>query len=230
MSHDRLDTTVDIATPEGVQLTLPVAGLGARALAWLIDAAIRFTAFTVLAIVVSFFDEAGEALMLLSAFLLLWFYNVAFEVLMNGATPGKRILGLRVVNTDGTPVTWGGSIIRNLIRVADTAPAAYLFGLCSVLLTERMQRLGDLAADTLVVFQPRQQFKADFSGYSPKPVNVPLSPKEQQTLVSYAERAPMLNPSRAEELAAIVAPIVGAEGTEDLVRQAAWLTGHRSER
>ena len=111
-----LDTTHNIATPEGVELKLPIAGLPARLLAWLIDALIKFLAIAVGGIVLAFIGTAGSGLYLLGLFAIFWLYNVLFEVFNRGATPGKRALGLRVMNTNGTPVTWSGSILRNLVR------------------------------------------------------------------------------------------------------------------
>ena len=150
-----LDTTYNIATPEGVELRLPIAGLASRSLAWLIDALIKFTALIVIAIAVQFFGELGGGVLLIGMFLLLWFYNVLFEVLYHGATPGKSALGLRVMNVNGTPVGWSGSLIRNLIRFVDALPGCYAFGCATVLISRHFQRLGDLAAGTIVVYQPK---------------------------------------------------------------------------
>ena len=148
-----------------------------------------------------------------------------FEIFMNGATPGKRVLGLRVVNADGTPVGWSGAVVRNLIRPVDALPSVYTIGLLSVLLTKNMQRLGDLAANTVVVFTTREARSGDFAGFTPRPVNIPLSPDEQNAIVSYGERAPVLNRDRADELAGIVSPMFNDAKTEDLVGHAAWLVG-----
>ena len=94
-----------------------------------------------------------------------------------------------------------------------------------MLLTKNMQRLGDLAANTVVVFTTRETRSGDFAGFTPRPVNIPLSPDEQNAIVSYGERAPVLNRDRAEELAGIVAPMFNDANTEDLVGHAAWLVG-----
>ncbi len=225
MSTARLDTTFDIATPEGVELQLPVAGLAPRALAWLIDFLIKFVIFFALQLVAQFMGELGEGFLYLNLFAVLWLYNVLFEIFMNGATPGKRVLGLRVVNADGTPVGWSGAVVRNLIRPVDALPSVYTIGLLSVLLTKNMQRLGDLAANTVVVFTTREARSGDFAGFTPRPVNIPLSPDEQNAIVSYGERAPVLNRDRADELAGIVSPMFNDAKTEDLVGHAAWLVG-----
>ena len=225
MASARLDTTYDIATPEGVELQLPVAGIAARSLAWLVDAIIKLVVFTVVQVIAAALGDFGMGVLLLNAFAMLWLYNVLFEVFMNGATPGKRAFGLRVVNSDGTPVGWSGSVIRNLIRVVDALPGVYTLGLLSVMFTHRMQRLGDLAANTVVVFDTREQRSADFKGFTPRPVNIPLTLDEQKAVVSYGERAPVLNRERADELAAILDPVFNGARTEDLVSHAAWIVG-----
>lgn len=220
-----LDTTHNIATPEGVELRLPVAGLGARSLAWLIDAFIKFFLLIVLSIVLNLAGGAGMGLQLLAAFIVLWFYNVLFEVYYHGATPGKRALGLRVMNENGTPVGWSGSLIRNLIRAVDTLPGTYLFGCISVLMTRQFQRLGDLAAGTIVVHQGRQAAISASSQVDPVPVKVPLSLAEQQAIVSFGERAPRISAQRSEELASLVTPIFGEIDAASLRGQASWLVG-----
>ncbi len=225
MSTERLDTTLDIATPEGVELQLPVAGMAPRALAWLIDFLIKFVIFFSVQLVAQLLGEFGEGFLYLNLFAVLWLYNVLFEVLMNGATPGKRVLGLRVVNADGTPVGWSGSVVRNIIRPVDALPGVYTIGLLSVLFTANMQRLGDLAANTVVVFTTREARSGDFHGFTPKAVNIPLTLDEQNAIVSYGERAPVLNRDRASELAGIVGPLFNDAKTEDLVSHAAWLVG-----
>ena len=99
-----------------MELRLPVAGLSSRSLAWLIDAIIKGVALTVGTTVLSIMGNFGDALSLIGIFLGLWFYNVLFEVFNQGATPGKSAMGLRVMNANGTPVGWTGSMIRNLLR------------------------------------------------------------------------------------------------------------------
>lgn len=220
-----LDTTYNIGTPEGVELRLPVAGLGSRSLAWLVDALIKFALFIVLSIFLEFFDEFGVGVLLISAFLLLWFYNVLFEVLNNGATPGKRALGLRVMNVNGTPVGWSGSLIRNLIRFVDTLPGCYAFGCISVLVSKHFQRLGDLAAGTIVVYQPKTMQTVAPNDGDPIAVKIPLSLDEQQAIVSFGERAASINSDRAEELAAILKPLLGDLDKERLRGHASWLVG-----
>lgn len=218
-----LDTTHSVATPEGVELRLPVAGLASRAMAWLVDAVIKFIALIVISIALQLLGDLGEGLYLLVFFVMLWFYNVLFEVLSNGATPGKKSLGLRVMNANGTPVGWTGSLLRNLIRAVDALPGCYAFGCIAVLLSRDFQRLGDMAAGTLVVYADKDAEVSSFTGVESLPVKVPLSIDEQHDLVSFGERAPRLNPERAEELAALLQPVFADVDAERLRRHAAWL-------
>jgi uncharacterized RDD family membrane protein YckC len=220
-----LDTTHNIATPEGVELKLPVAGLPARTLAWLIDALIKFVAILVGGIVLAFLGTAGSGLYLLGLFAVFWLYNVLFEVFSRGATPGKRALGLKVMNTNGTPVGWSGSTIRNLVRFVDALPGVYLLGFLSVFLSQRFQRLGDLAAGTIVVYDaPAMRLELE-SGVDPLPVHIPLTATEQQAIVSFAERAPRINTDRVDELAGLLEPVFDGVDAEQLKRHANWIAG-----
>lgn len=220
-----LDTTYKIATPEGVELKLPVAGLGSRSLAWLIDALIKSVALSVAAGILQFAGAFGLGLRLIGAFLVLWFYNVLFEVLNHGATPGKKALGLRVMNANGTPVGWTGSLIRNLIRFVDSLPGCYAFGCVSVLLSRNFQRLGDLAAGTIVVHHAKNVTQVRAKDADVIDVAVPLSPDEQQAIISFGERAPSLNKERAEELAGLIRPILPDVDATRLQGHANWLAG-----
>ncbi len=220
-----LDTTYNIATPEGVELRLPLAGLAPRSLAWLVDALIKFALFMIASIVLGFLGDFGTGIFLVSAFLLLWFYNVLFEVFNHGATPGKKALGLRVTNINGTPVGWSGSLIRNLIRAVDTLPGCYAFGCISVLVSDRFQRLGDLAAGTVVVYKPKKPSLSTANDIEAAPVRVPLALDEQQAIVGFGERATGINSERAEELAALLAPIFGEVDAAQLQAYANWLVG-----
>lgn len=222
-----LDTAYNIGTPEGVELRLPVAGLAPRSLAWLVDALIKFVTLTVLAIVLELLGDLGVGLHLLVVFALLWFYNVLFEVFNHGATPGKRALGLRVMNANGTPVGWSGSLIRNLIRFIDVLPGCYAFGCVAVLMSRQFQRLGDLAAGTIVVYAPKQGSGSKPGDAPAVPLTARLSLDEQQAIVSFGERASLLNTERAEELAAILDPVLDGIDRKELVGHANWLIGER---
>src|SRR5579883_663835 len=124
-----LDTIEQVETPEGIALQLRPAGIVPRALAWAVDATARLISASVAVAVFTLLGEGGTGLYLIVAFVLLWFYPVLFEVLRDGQTPGKMAMNLRVVNANGTPVTWIASIVRNLLRAVDMLPLFYAFGL-----------------------------------------------------------------------------------------------------
>ena len=142
-----------ITTPEGVALDLSLAGVGSRFIATMLDVLIQVSIGLAGLLIFSNLLDGGVLTLVLSigAFLLLFAYDVAFEVLAGGRTPGKRATGLRVVRESGAPVTFVTSAIRNILRLVDFLPAFYGIAMASVFLTRRHQRLGDLAAGTLVV-------------------------------------------------------------------------------
>jgi uncharacterized RDD family membrane protein YckC len=150
--------TLRIATPEGVSLELPLAGVGSRFVALLLDLLLQSLAFVLLIVLLVVTDAGGfaaAAVMAAAGFALLFAYPVAFELVAAGRTPGKRWSGLRVVCDDGSPVTFRASALRNLLRLADVLPGMYLVGAIAIFATRKNQRLGDLAAGTVVVREPR---------------------------------------------------------------------------
>ncbi|MDQ3670738.1 MAG: RDD family protein [Actinomycetota bacterium] len=155
----RYEDRMTIETPEGLTVTVPLAGVGSRFSAAAIDLAIQLTLLLCSFVVFQVFGVGGGAgggLLALSAFMILFVYDVAFEVLAGGRTPGKRWTGLRVVLATGQPIGFVSSVIRNLLRVVDFLPSAYLVGITTILVTSRNQRLGDLAAGTVVARAPRK--------------------------------------------------------------------------
>jgi len=151
---------VQIRTPEGVSFSLTLAGPMARGLAWLLDSiltlALGFALSLALAILGLISPDLAQAITLLLWFVLQVGYSIAFEWLWRGQTPGKRFLKLRVVDAQGFHLNFSQVMMRNLLRFVDILPALYLVGAASAWLTRRSQRLGDLAADTLVIRQPAE--------------------------------------------------------------------------
>src|SRR6476659_3481043 len=142
---------VRISTPEGVDVELTLAGIGSRFIAAIFDFMIQFSIVLAAAILlgVTGGDRGGISF---AAFILVFFgYDVLFEVRSRGRTPGKRWTGLRVVRTGGAPVTFVPSCVRNVMRLVDILPALYAIGMASIFITRQNQRLGDLAAGTLIV-------------------------------------------------------------------------------
>lgn len=157
-----MDDRYTIDTPENIEFAYEIAGIGSRFLAAIVDTLLIGIAEVVIVLLISlilasterFADTAGSLLLAagtLLAFIVLWGYYIAFELLWNGQSPGKRLIGLRVVREGGRPVTFVGSAIRNLIRIADFLPAFYGIGVVVMFIDRRARRLGDLAGGTLVV-------------------------------------------------------------------------------
>ena len=147
-----------IATPEGVELDLPLAGLGSRFTGFLIDTILQVlivAAITVLALVTLSGVAAGIVILVAFSLAALG-YDVLFEVLGGGRTPGKRAVGVRVVQDGGRPIGLRASLVRNVIRLLEGIPLSYIPAIISILVTRNNQRLGDLAAGTLVVREPRK--------------------------------------------------------------------------
>jgi len=141
-----------IPTPEGVALELTLAGLGSRAIAAGLDGLIKVAVIVCeLIVLIALFGDTGLVVLLPTAGLSMLVYNVAFETLAAGRTPGKRWSGLRVVRSSGRPVDARASMIRNVVRLVDGLAVLYVPTIVSILATRRNQRLGDLAADTLVI-------------------------------------------------------------------------------
>jgi uncharacterized RDD family membrane protein YckC len=150
--------TLRISTPEGVSLELPLAGVGSRFVALLMDLVLQLLAFAALIVLLLVSNAGGfaaAALMAAAGFALMFAYPVAFELAAAGRTPGKRWSSLRVVCDDGSPVTFRASALRNLLRLVDLLPGMYLVGAIAIFATRTNQRLGDLAAGTIVVREPR---------------------------------------------------------------------------
>ncbi|MCL2590017.1 MAG: RDD family protein [Betaproteobacteria bacterium] len=202
-----LDTVRTIETPEGVSIRLRLAGPAPRALAWLLDFLIRNVAWGAIATpFLSPLGDFGFGIYLICTFLIEWFYPVLFEVYSHGATPGKKALGLAVLQDDGVPVSWSASVTRNLLRVVDLLPLLYAFGLCSMFLNRDFKRLGDIVAKTIVVHRDKPKLPQKLPPGHALPLPIWLSSSEQQLIVAFAARIPRLTPDRAKELAQILDP------------------------
>ena len=205
-----LDTTRRVATPEGIELTLRLAGPVPRAIAWVIDLALRLAVVFAVMLASAPLGRAGMGIVLLTAFFVEWLLPAWFEALWRGQTPGKRAMRLRVLNDDGTPVQWPGALTRNLLRAADFLPFLYGVGLLTMLANRDFKRLGDLAAATVVVYDPEKRLAArNIAQAPPVPPPVPLDLAEQRALLELAERSASLTAERLEELAGLPVPLVG---------------------
>ena len=210
-----LDSSFVMQTPEGIEYTLFPAGLPVRICAWGIDCLIKGIVLFGLVLLFSIvFNIFGVWFFFIMNFALDWFYYIVFEMIWNGQSPGKRIMGLRVVGSDGTPVTAGASFLRNLMRFADGFFYLYLPALICMVVSPGFRRIGDWAGDTLVVYTSRSRLPGRFSGIRGNtditpwlreiPAQTPaikLGFEEKQALLMFARRYPLLGKPRADEIA-----------------------------
>jgi uncharacterized RDD family membrane protein YckC len=227
---------LELETPERVAVALDLAGLGARAFAWLIDALLIFLAWMMGFFVYSVWGDmwkqwqalsvAGQLLVVVAVLLTGWGWDVAWELLGDGRTPGKRAMGLRVVRIDGARVGLAESLGRNLLRAVEL-PLAYAPAILAVALGRRRQRLGDLVAGTLVVrerrfdlsrYGPGQGDRVRFAALSGRAGSA-IRAGEFDRLVDFLRRRPELEPSArariAGRLAAAYARRAGLEPPAD---------------
>ncbi len=232
----RLDTLVYVETPEGIELQADLAGPLVRVLAFGFDLIVRAGILLVLAIVLSILLSGVSgakvvfAIMTISYFLLEWFYPVYFEVWHSGQTPGKKVFRIAVVSSNLSPVRFDASIVRNLLRAVDFLPLFYLTGLAFMSFTSRFQRLGDLAADTLVIYRPKTPTAVEEPDGKAEPPPPGWKLDDQQVLLDFSERKKNLSPQRSEELAGILADVLNARGSaavDKLYAFARWIRGAR---
>lgn len=150
---------LNIQTPEGITFTLRLAGPMTRCLAWLVDLVIIFVLLNIVSIAVFLLNvispDVANAFAILVYFILSIGYAIATEWFWNGQTVGKRVLRLRVMDVQGLHLKFNQIVIRNLLRFVDSLPATYLVGGTACFLSKKSQRLGDMAANTIVVWNPK---------------------------------------------------------------------------
>jgi uncharacterized RDD family membrane protein YckC len=180
---------LSIDTPENVAFGYEVAGIGSRFLAAIVDTLLILLLQAIVNIPLlllapllldTVLDDDSFLLIWLAAlagmvaFAFFWGYYIFFEVIWNGQSPGKRWVGLRVLRTDGTPITLVESIVRNLIRLIDFLPVYYGVGVVTMFINDKSRRLGDLAAGTLVVHD-RDTITLESLAAKTTPSQAPLS-------------------------------------------------------
>lgn len=216
-----IDTVLEVDTPEHLAFRTRIAGPARRMFAWLIDLFIRaillMSSAKVVHTVFASVDlwGVGDAILFIGLFILDWFYFFLSEVFMGGQSPGKMVLGLRVVRANGLPLGWEASFLRNLIRAADLAifpPSFLTLGPLVMAFDEKFRRLGDFAAGTIVVVEESvkvgktKPLSPDAQILSTLPAVLSLDRRDLEALELFVHRA-HVSRERQEELAAIVAPI-----------------------
>ena len=230
----KIDCVVRVVTPENIEFEYMVAGPFQRIPAFLIDMAVRTSIFVFVIMAFSFLGiPLGSSTMavaftvgILSFFLLSWVYGTYMETRFNGRTIGKMALKLRVISADGRPINGTQAALRNMLRLCDfmppltltllipDAPAANaiptcLIGLVAMTLTERMQRVGDLAAGTMVVWEGRKGYNTNLQPEDPRayalseliPPTFQVSRTLAKAVALYMERRVYLSAQRREEIA-----------------------------
>lgn len=227
-----MERSVSVRTPEAIAFYYELAGLGSRFLALLVDMIIQIVAALLLLIaaiegansaasLAKFLHLGGKGLESTVAavgiflfFLLFNGYFIVFEKLWNGQTPGKRLLGIRVVRDGGYPVELVGSIIRNLVRIIEQLLGFYVLSVVSMLLSPENKRLGDYAAGTIVVRDRGLEVRdpqawlrpgAGETGSVDNRLASNLTPEELAIVDKYVARKTSLDPRSARDAAARIA-------------------------
>jgi len=207
-----------VITPERVSLQYDIAGIGSRGAAILVDLLVQgvislalyviLLGFLLVAAFVNGLDGGTSmtgfivvfVLFIVALFVLTLGYNLVFEILWNGQTPGKRSVGIRVIRENGYPIRPIDAVIRNVLRIIDYLPFAYAVGVFAMLFNARARRLGDFAAGTIVVREgPRTAL--GFSGSQTNDVRPTALDPEDATLVrDFLMRRSSLEPQARRQL------------------------------
>ena len=236
METTPVDNTLRVVTPENVAFEYRVAGPFRRLPAYAIDLAIRVVilgvTLGVLLILVavtsiavgSLVDGPAFFIFLLTWFLLSWFYGGLFECYWNGQTPGKRLMGLRVVTIEGQPINALQAIMRNVLRFADGLPIytpvipegplpffipTFFVGAVVAMISPRYQRLGDIACGTIVIIEQQSWLHGVARVKEPEvlnlasklPANYEVSRSLGRVLADYVERRRFFPPGRRADIA-----------------------------
>jgi uncharacterized RDD family membrane protein YckC len=225
-----LDTDVAIETPEHIVFHYRLAGPARRGLAYVIDLVLCYGIVVILGLIVvmAFFSgttsgdigsgaKAGSGLVLLALFAAQWVWFVVWEA-TRGQSPGKKVMGVRVLAQNGRPIGWRAAALRNLLRAADALPTGYLVGLASMSMSSRFQRLGDLVAGTIVVVPERVSAATPIElspAARPKelatlPDDVALDADEREAIELFLRRRHTLGHLREHELASMIAQPIAA--------------------
>jgi len=203
-------TTLTVRTPEGVAFSLRIAGPVTRFFAWFIDLMIVCITIIASSIVLGIFGivAGGVASFLVYIILLLVpvCYGMLFEWLWRGQTIGKKIIKLRVIDETGLALTGGQIVVRNLLRAIDSLPVFYFIGGLFAVFSKRCQRLGDIAAGTVVVREVKEQvpdvegiLKDKYNSFRDHPhlegrLRQKVSPEEAQVALGALLRRDSLDP------------------------------------
>ena len=215
-----------IETPEQIDLEFPLAGLGSRGLALLVDSLIQAIVVIIVSVLMELISPdlfrhwaaAGKwmtALIISVMFCLYWGYFALFEVFWNGQTPGKRQAHIRVITNSGRPINVFEAIARNFLRAVDSQ-LGYVVGAVAIAVDKRNRRLGDMVAGTVVVHELQEQ--GDSYWYSQQStttdasvvdVVAAMTPQEFQLIETFLNRRLDLPYDQREKTAISIADRIG---------------------
>lgn len=216
-----MDRSISVTTPESIAFSYDLAGLGSRFLAVWIDLLIQIAILVAIAVGLmlaargaaagparapAWAESFAIAFFAAVIFIVFFGYFILFEALRGGRTPGKQIVGIRVVRDGGYPLDFGSSLVRNLVRVAEVAFGFYAVSAVAALLSKQNKRLGDMAAGTIVVRDERVASLAvlrEEAGAGPRPAL--LTAEEYAIVDRFVSRRAGLEPGVRGLLAARIA-------------------------
>jgi len=231
-----MNEQLSIDAPEHIELTFDLAGVGSRFCATLVDSiiltiilglfSVAMNSLNVLeynmGLLAGGFEHWIVAALILIIFAILWGYYIAFELMWNGQSPGKRLLKLRVMKTGGYPITLLESTIRNLIRLIDFLPLFYGIGVITMIIDKKWRRLGDLAAGTLVIKERVDRVPVELGSRLPQKTTFTYADEIKLELITegelsaireYISRRPTLSIPRRRQLSRVLAtPILRKMG------------------
>jgi uncharacterized RDD family membrane protein YckC len=227
------DSALGALTPEGIEFVLFPAGLPVRTFAYGIDKIAQWIMLLVIFAITGIFrGSGGYWLMLILNFCVDWFYHMICDLVFRGQSPGKRLMGIRVVQSGGAPVDAASSFLRNLLRFADTFFFLFPIALVSMAASPGFRRLGDWAGNTLVVYTPkaigipRRSGASWLAGIDPIVPACSLSHGEKQAILMFARRYPLLGDARASEIAHSYAGYLRGDKAQNAdISDAAYLLG-----
>ena len=241
----KIDTLQSVELGDGVEISLRIAGPYVRSMALILDyliiVGLLIVVCVLLAVLSSKINEnISTGILLIFLFIMSWGYFALFEGGKRGATPGKRAMGIRVVDRSGNSATRGQALVRNILRFVDMLPGlptggigvfigGYGTGLTTSLLSKKFQRLGDLVANTVVIYsKPVKQLSSAvppaLKSLAPP---VTLTREEQAAIAAFKDRAGLWSEARRIELAdhaSAVTKTSGRDGMAKILAMANWLT------
>ncbi len=226
-----MDRIVSVRTPESISFAFELAGLGSRFLAVVLDLLIQIAVLAALFLGLAYASvrlphiklqegtlaqSIGIAFVVAIVFLIFFGYFILFEAYWDGRTPGKKLLGIRVVRDGGYPLDAGSAVIRNIVRVAEAAAAFYAISAISTLLSPENKRLGDYAAGTIVVRESPSVRPADLAASPVAAGFSMLTDAERSLIARFVARRKAMTPVHRTRMAREIAGMVRPRLSRDL--------------